>query len=602
MTESFDPKFRDLGEIFEASTKQHADRPLFGTKQAGQWLWLSYGEFRDQVERARAALAGLGVQKGDRVAVISDNRPEWAVGAYACYGLAAAYVPMYEAQRDKDWQFILDNCGAKVLFVANEDIAKRVEAFRGALEALREVVVFDGTGGAGMSFAELLERGASKGVAPVAVTSDDIAGFIYTSGTTGNPKGVMLSHGNMASNVSAIHARFPLGPDDRSLSFLPWAHVFGQVVELHGLFSMGASLGIAESTDKIVPNLAEVQPTLLFAVPRIFNRIYEGVNRTMTEAGGLKKTLFDAALRNETERKKLAAEGRTSGWVELKHRFFDKLVFSKVRARFGGKLKYAVSGAAAISVEVAEFVDNLGIDVYEGYGLSETSPIVTFNYPGHRRIGTVGKPAPGVTVEIDKSVTGDPRDGEIVVYGHCVMQGYYGLDEANKEVFVERDGRRGLRTGDMGYVDDDGYLHITGRIREQYKLMNGKYVMPTPIEEQLKLSPYIANAMVYGLNRQHNVALVVPEVPMLREWAKKQGLDGADGDAAALVARPEVRELIKGEIEAHSKDIKGYERVRDFTLTAEDFTTENGLLTPTMKLKRRNVLKEYGEQIEALYE
>jgi long-chain acyl-CoA synthetase len=316
----------------------------------------------------------------------------------------------------------------------------------------------------------------------------------------------------------------------------------------------------------------------------------------MAEEGGFKKTMFDAAIGNEERRRRLAEKGRSSGWADFKHALFDKLVFSKVRDRFGGRLKYAFSGGAAISKEVAEFIDNLGIMVYEGYGLTETSPIATANWPGSRKIGSVGKTIPGVTVTIDKSVTNDPDNGEIVVNGHNVMKGYHNLPEENEQVFTD-DG--GFRTGDMGHLDDEGFLFITGRIKEQYKLENGKYVVPGPLEEQLKLSPYVANVMVYGDNKPFNVALVVPDEEMLKKYGEEHGLGS---DLAALREHADVQELFTAQLEEYSSQFKQFEKVRKLRLIGEDFTTENDMLTPTLKLKRRVVLQSYGDLLESLYE
>jgi long-chain acyl-CoA synthetase len=344
--------------------------------------------------------------------------------------------------------------------------------------------------------------------------------------------------------------------------------------------------------------LAEVRPTLFISVPRVFNRIYDGLQAKMKEDGGLKQKLFDAAIATAEQRKKLAEEGKRSAWVDFKFNILDGLVFSKVRERFGGRLKYAFSGGAAISKEVAEFIDNLGITVYEGYGLSETSPIATANYPGARKIGSVGKPIPGVEIEIDLSATEDPTQGEILIYGHNVMQGYHNLDEANAEVLIEKNGLRGFRSGDMGKIDEEGFLHITGRVKEQYKLLNGKYVVPTPLEEKMKLSPYISSAMVHGMNREYNVAIIIPDYEALKPWAIEKGLDP---DPASLAKSDALRALIEEEVQKYSSEFKGYEKARKIYIGEEDFTTENGMLTPTLKLKRRVVQERYGEAIESLY-
>ena len=591
------PKFETLVDVYRRSTELFADRDLFGTKSGGRWRWMSYREFHADTEAVRAGLAGLGVGRGDRVAAILNNRPEWAVGAYATYGLAASWVPMYEAQKDADWQFILHDCRAKVVVVANEAIRDRVVGLKQEVESLEHIVVVDGSGNdQSLSWDDLKRRGAERSVPIVAPAPNDTAGFIYTSGTTGNPKGVKLSHQNFASNVSAIHDVFPMDPADRSLSFLPWAHSFGQTLELHGLLSMGASMGIAESVNKIVDNLGEVQPTLLFSVPRIFNKIYDGLNKRMAEESFIKRTLFERAMRNAERRKKLVSSGRSSGWVDLRHKFYDRLVFSKVRARFGGRLRYAFSGGAAISTQVAEFIDSLGIMVYEGYGLTETSPIATANYPGNRKIGSVGKAIPGVEIRIDRQVTGDPVNGEIIVKGPNVMQGYHNLPEETARVFTE-DGA--FRTGDMGRIDDDGFVYITGRIKEQYKLENGKYVVPSPLEELLKLSPFIANVMVYGDNRPFNSAIVVPDVESLKNWAREEGVSA--GDVATLIAHPKVGELFTRQLEEYSGDFKSFEKVKKFRLIPEDFSTDNGMLTPSLKLKRRVAMERYGELFESMY-
>lgn len=593
----FQPKFQTLVDIYKHATASFADRPLFGVKTRGQWVWMTYGEFGKKVNALRGALSDLGVTPGDRVAVISNNRPEWAVAGYATYGLGGAFVPMYENMLPKDWKYILKDCGAKILFVANEGIRDKIVGIWDDLPALEHVVLLEGAaeGDKQSTFESHLDHAPGD---YADVKGEDVAGYIYTSGTTGNPKGVLLSHQNLAYNVSAIHELVPIGAEDRSLSFLPWAHSFGQTAELHGLVSMGASLGIAEAVDKIVANLAEVRPTVLFAVPRIFNRIYDGLHKRMNEEGGLKLKLFNAAVSTAETRKKLKERRQRSGWVDFKHNALDKLVFSKVRERFGGRLKYAVSGGAALSRDVAEFVDNLGIMVYEGYGLTETSPIAATNCPAARKIGSVGRPIPGVDIEIDTVVTGDPKHGEIVIYGHNVMMGYYGLEEENKKVLVEKDGKRGFRSGDMGYLDGDGFLYITGRIKEQYKLLNGKYVVPTPLEEKLCLSPYITNVMIHGQNQNFNVALVIPDFESVKGWAAEKGITGGPEE---LVKNDAVRKLIEEQLEQYSGEFKQYEKVRKFTLATEEFTVDNGMLTPKMSVKRRIVLKHYEEQINSLF-
>ncbi|MEA2001723.1 MAG: long-chain fatty acid--CoA ligase [Actinomycetota bacterium] len=591
----YTPRFNTLPEILEHARAEHGHRPFLGTKEAGAWTWMSHAEFGEAADQARGGFANLGVGKGDPIAIVADNRSEWAIAAYGAYGLGAAVVPMYEAQKDENWRYILLDSRARVAVVANEDIRDRISAMRGDLPDLQNLVVLDGeSNDAAVSFVDMLERGKANPVDVTPLDANDIAGFVYTSGTTGNPKGVILSHSNFASNVSAITEVFPIESDDRTLSFLPWAHAFGQTVELHVLLAKGASTAFAQGTRTIMPFLGEVSPTMLVSVPRIFNTIYDALGKRMEKEGGVKNLMFDTAITNETKRRRLADEGNSSRLVEMQHQLFDRLVFSKVRDGFGGRLKYAISGGAAIATDVANFIDSLGIKVYEGYGLSETSPIVTANFPGTRKIGSVGTPIPGVTVSIDnENRAGD--DGEVVVYGHCVMQGYHNLTEQTAAVLTE-DG--GFRTGDLGRLDKDGFLFITGRIKEQYKLENGKYVVPTPLEEKISLSPYISNAIVFGDNKPFNVGLLVLDDDAVAGWAATQDITVAGDD---LADDERVRGLIRQELEKQLADTKGYERVKKFAILDEDFTVDNGMLTPTLKLKRNVVVDHYGDKIKDLY-
>ncbi len=580
-------KFQTLVDIYNDAVKTFPDNPLFGTKKGGQWVWSTYLEFARSTDSFRAALAGLGLKKGDRVAIVANNRPEWAIAAYACFGLGVAYVPMYEAQLAKDWDFIVRDCEAKVLIVATDGIAEKTRPFLESIPTLQYIVSMDPatrTDDKVKSFAELLTTEANVPV--VTAEKSDVAGLIYTSGTTGTPKGVILSHWNMASNVSAMNEVFPMSSTDRSLSFLPWAHSFGQTVELHGLISMGASLAICESVDKILDNLQETQPTLLFSVPRIFNKLYAAVQKQISSKPAIVQSLVKNALKTRAKQRSGATISFGEGLVLA---LTDKVVFAKVRQRFGGKLKYAFSGGAAISTEVAEFIDSLGITVYEGYGLTETSPIATANWPGNRKIGSVGKPIPGVSVKIS-------ADGEIVVYGDNVMQGYHNRKEENDAV-MGADG--GFKTGDMGRLDPEGFVFITGRLKEQYKLENGKYVVPTPLEEQIKLSPYVLNTMVHGDNKPYNIALVVANVDAVKMWASENGV--SESDPAKLLATSKVRALFKEQLDHHGAKFKGFEGVKDFALIAEDFTPDNGLLTPSLKVKRRKVFERYESVIEELY-
>ena len=616
---TFTPRFATLVDVFENSMREYAARELFGTKTNGRWTWTTYAEFGAMVDKLRGGLASIGIERGDRVAIIANNRLEWAVAAYGCYGLGAVFVPMYEAQSPKEWEFILRDCEAKALLVANERVADKAKYLLdrdgGAGLPLRKLVIIDAgertakpgaRNGDGAhddrigTYADLLSSGVVA--ASIKPSPDDTAALIYTSGTMGTPKGVVLSHMNLASNVSSIHELFHFSPEDRSLAFLPWSHVFGQVAELHLLISFGSSMAICEGPDKILDNLAEVRPTVLFSVPRVFNRIYTAVNQQLAAKPKIVQRMVAAALAISAKKR----EGYKPKFYEVALlRLVDKIVFDKVRARFGGRLFFTVSGSAALSREVGAFIDSLGILVYEGYGLTETSPVVSVNVPGARKMGTVGRPIPGCRVQIDPGPVVDRGaeggsgrvEGEIIAYGPNVMKGYYNRPADTAEALT---GDGGMRTGDMGFVDADGYLSITGRIKEQYKLENGKYVVPTPIEEQIKLSPYVANVLVYGDNKPYNVALIVANMPAITKWSQGEQI-ALPNDANAVLSDSRVRALFKKELERLASGFKGYESIRDFALIATDFTTDNGMLTPKMSLKRRRVIEVYGSLFDQLY-
>ena len=577
-------------ELCERSCSEHAERPVFGTKLGDRWVWTSYRDLGRAIAELRAGLAELGVGRGDRVAIVANNRVEWAVSAFATYGLEAIFVPMYEAQPAHDWEYILADSGAKVA-IGSAAAVGALDAIRDRVSTLKHVVALDEPETSQRSYRALLARGRGAAVPAGNPGSDSIADFVYTSGTTGQPKGVMLSHGNIVSNVNSIRSCFPVVPEDRTLAFLPWAHVYGQVVEVDVLISAGASTAINDDVSKLLSNLAEVKPTMLVAVPRIFNKLYLAVRQQIGARPRILQTLFRTGLHAAL----LHQRGVQTGPLQaLARALADRLIFRKVRGRFGGRLKYLISGSAALSSEVAEFIEGLGLEVYEGYGLTETSPIVTANRPGARRLGSAGRPIPGVRVEIDESATPEPGEGEILVYGPNVMKGYHGR-EAETRSAMREDG--GLRTGDVGHFDADGYLWITGRIKEQYKLENGKYVTPSPLEEALKLSPYVSNVMLYGANRAYNVAVVALSEQSLRQWTLENGIELGDP-----LSNPAVRSLIEREIERCSAGFRSFERPRDFVLTLEDFTAENDMLTPTLKLKRRNVLEKYRDALDALYQ
>lgn len=582
-------EFLTLNDILAHAVKQNPTGTVFMEKCSGEWRRIPYLTFEESVRRAVVHLRTSGIRKGDRVAVISDNSVAWACMAFACYRIGAVYVPMYENQKEDDWAYILKDCAAKMVLVATDGIWRRVtemkkadpEGLRG-LNTITKLRFKDPKGRAVDDLIPLPSQRLRSVDDPV--TSEDLAMLIYTSGTTGKPKGVMLSHGNIAANVGAVQHLLPVDHTDRSLAFLPWAHVYGFCGDLLCLLSRGATIAICESIAHIVPNLAEVRPTIFFSVPRIFNKIRDGVLKQMEAKPAIIRKLFVHGIKAATKRGKGERLGIIDAlvlWLSM------KLIFSKIVAKFGGRLKYAVTGGAAIAPEVAEFVDALGITVFEGYGMTECSPIIATNHPNGRKMGTVGRPIPGVTVKID------PGTSEIIVYGPNVMKGYWGKPNEGASV-LRTDG--GLHTGDMGMLDADGYIKITGRLKEQYKLENGKYVVPTPLEEQLKLSPLIANAMVYGDNRPFNVAIIA----MLPETLKERF--GIEHAVDVRVTLQHVIDEVSSEISRLSSEWKSYERIRTFAVIVEDFTQENGLLTPSLKLRRRAAYERFAPLIESLYE
>jgi len=585
---------KNLIEMLENSRQLYGDRPLYGTKRDGIYEWTTYEQFSEKVDALRGGLASLGVSSGDKVAIICKNTEEWAVSAYATYGLCGQHIPMYETQMPSEWEYIIRDCGAKVLLAANSSIFEKTRNFPDQIDSLEHVILLTGSvEGEVTTYEDLLKKGREKPVQKMEPESHAPMGMIYTSGTTGNPKGVILSHRNLIFECSVVIPLLGMSRDVRTLAFLPWAHVFGQVAEVHGIIGCGGSAGLVDDVNTLVDELGVVKPSVFFAVPRVYNRIYDRLQEQMKEKPGLIRALFYGGLKQA----KREREGETLGFLDnLILLLARKIIFKKILNRFGGNLRIAVSGASALSPSVAEFINDIGISIYEGYGLSENTAALSLNYPGSRRFGSVGKPLPGVRIEIDKTVEGSKEeDGEVRAYGENIMIGYHNLPDKTKESITE-DG--GLRTGDLGHLDSDGYLYITGRVKEQYKLENGKYVAPAPLEESLKLSSYIDQVMLYGFNRPHNVALIVVAMPAVTQYAEDLGISGSTED---ILNEPRIRELFKEQLKHFGKDFKGFEHPQNFALLSEEWGIDNGLLTPTLKLKREVVEEKFKTEIEELF-
>jgi len=587
----------NLVAFFERSVALYPDHPLFGTKKEnGVYEWVTYRDISRRVDNLRAGLAREGIGKDDAVGVIANNRVEWAVAAFATYGLGARFIPMYESELLHVWQYIVTDSSVKVLFVSKPDIYEKVKDFKDKIPTLQKIVIMDAQGPGSMP--EMESAGIGNVVPAIHPDSEDIAGLVYTSGTTGEPKGVLLSHGNFTSNSHAGRKFYPeLNDHTRTLSILPWAHAFGQTAELYTMMYLGGSIGFTDGPATIVQDLSGVRPTFLIAVPRVFNRIYDTLWTKMNEIGGFKKALFIMGVESAKKRRELREKGRSEFLTDLKFKIADRLVFQKVRDIFGGRVGAALTGSAAMNKDIALFFFDIGIPLYDCYGMSEASPAITMNGTLAFKFGTVGRPIEKVRVVIDPSVV-EPgaSDGEIICYGPNVMKGYHNKPEQTREVMTS-DG--GVRTGDRGRLDEDGYLHITGRIKEQFKLENGKFVFPAALEEDICLVHSVQNALIYGDNRPYTVALIVPEFPVLTRYAEKHDLSM---DMEELIRRKDVQDLIAHEITDTLKGKYGnYEIPKKFIFLTENFTLENGMLTQTMKLKRRVILQKYMDRIESLY-
>lgn len=589
----------NLVEIFENSATKFANNQLIGEKDAeGVYQWVTYSQIATRVNNLRAGLSAIGVKYGDKVGIIANNRKEWLIGEMATQGLGAAYVPMYEKELLTMWKYIVKDAEVKVLLVSKPEILEKVKNFPGEIPTLKNIILIDGSGE--NSLQALEKKGAAKPVAAIRPKPTDVAVLIYTSGTTGEPKGVLLSHGNLAENVKAGLAWFlNLTEKSRCISMLPWAHSFGITADLHGFVMRGGSIGIMGSVETLIEDLPKIQPTFMISVPRVFNKVYNGVWAKMREEGGLKLKLFEAALA-------AAKLKRETGKVSLKYKILDAIVLKKIRARFGGRLENAVTGSAPMNVEIAKFFIDVGIPTYDAYGLSETSPAITINSPlMGNRLGSVGKPINKTKVVIDRSRTGEAGDdGEIICFGPQCMIGYHNKPDKTKEVIVEMNGMRGVRTGDRGRLDDDGYLFITGRFKEEYKLANGKYVHPDAIELEMKVLPWVLNVVITGAGRDYNVGLIVPDMKLLQNIATELNLSVEPKDLfdSANPAGENFRNLLTAEVQNHlKKTIGSYEIPHKFAFIMDDFTVDNGMLTQTMKLKRQAVMAKYGGILEGLY-
>ncbi len=583
---------------FAEAARRYPGRAALSHKPGGskEWVTLTYAEVAAQVKQVSLGLRALGVERGDRVALLSENRPEWVIFDLAAQATGGVTVPVYPTLPASQVAHILADSGAKVIVTSDGKQMAKVLASRADLPNLSVFVTLDADAAKDgvLSTASVIDAGGAAQFDETyearrdSVQHDDLMSLVYTSGTTGSPKGAMLSHGNMAAALDGANAQFPdfTPPNDVFLSFLPLSHVFERVTYYLAL-TQGAQTIYNDSIFKLLDNMAELHPTIMQCVPRVFESIQERV--------------FDGIAKLPERRRKLTERALELGGIVAKRRnagltvsplllglflFYDALILAKIRARFGGKIKFLVSGGAPLNPTKATFFLAVGLPILEGWGLTETTAAAAANKRGRVKIGTVGPHLAGVDVQI-------AGDGEILVHGPTVMRGYWNLPDATAEV-IDADGW--FHTGDIGEIDTQGYLKITDRKKDILVLASGKKVAPQPIETLLKRSPLIAEVVLLGDNSGAVGALIVPNYDLLKAWAKEGGRDLKKPED--LAADPDARKYVKREIDKLSKDLADFEKIKRIALLPHPFTQDSGELTPTLKVKRRVVAEKYGRLLE----
>jgi len=589
-----------LTRLFFDAVERHDKPDALQVKVNGTYVPISSRTIAERVRRLGLGLAELGVRSGDRVGILSENRPEWAIADYACLTACLADVPLYPNLPGEQAAYILRDSGAVALFVSNAEQAAKISAVRDTCPALRMVITFaaDRHAGVDATLAEVEARGESVDddarrtayrEQALGVKPDDLATLIYTSGTTGEPKGVMLTHDNLYSNVMASTLAIPFAGKDVGLSFLPLSHIFERMAGHYLMFHVGCSVAYAESIDTVPADLQVVRPTLVLSVPRLYEKMYARVLDNALSGGAVKKRIFFWA-RNVAERwaNVRLAGGEPRGLLALQYRVAQKLVFSKLKARTGGRLRYFVSGGAPLAAEINKFFYAAGLEILEGYGLTETSPVIAVNTPDAFRIGTVGKPVAGVDVTI-------APDGEILSRGPNVMKGYYNRPDATREA-IDADGW--FHTGDIGELRD-GFLAITDRKKEIIVTAGGKNIAPQPIENAIKTNKYVSQAVMIGDKRKFPAVLVVPNWDNLEKYAGYKGLQGVN--RAELLKAPIIRAKMEKEVLGQLHGLARFETPKKVALLEHDFSVDRGELTPTLKVKRRVIDRLYKAQIDELY-
>ncbi len=596
-------QFSTIPEMFQKLTAKFAGetRPLLMHKSGGAYRSIGYAELRRRVDLFANGLAALGVRRGDRISIISENRPEWVISDLALVSLGAVGVPVYPTMTAKQNEFIFNDAGIRFVIVSNQFQLNKVLKVMSDVKTLEKVILMNDKEPISyantLGFSDIMKSGEKfKADHPDwvqqainSVKPEDLLTLIYTSGTTGNPKGAMLTHRNLVSNIISSAETIQIGLGDVMLSFLPLSHSFERMAGYYTGMSVGATIAYAESIETVAANLLEVRPTVVTTVPRLFERIHGRIMKQVDGGSPIQKKIFNWAIGVGKHYAKAKRGNNVSGLLRARRAIADKLVFTKVREKTGGRVRFFVSGGAALGKEFGEFFEAIGINVIEGYGLTESSPVIAVNPLDDFRFGTVGKPIPGVEVRI-------AEDGEILVRGPNIMQGYWNNKEATAEV-LDREGW--LHTGDIGMFDQDGYLHITDRKKHLFISSGGKNIAPAPIENLFLTSKYIEQFVLVGDRRMYCSALIVPDFDALKEYASAHGIKYMSN--ADLIGSPAINKLIDENIDVLQKDLANFERVRRFALLAKPFTIEEGELTPSLKIRRNVVEEKYSRLIEDLY-
>jgi long-chain acyl-CoA synthetase len=585
---------KTLADLLPIAAEDHGPSDAFMFKGDGDaWETRTFNQVLDEVREISLGLVELGVEHGDRISILGNTRPEWTLFDFAGMTAGAVVVPIYQTNSASECEYVLEHSEARFVVVENEEQLDKVRAIRDSLPDLEQIILMIGEAEDAVSMAELKLKGAEAEASAFdervrAVTGDDICKIVYTSGTTGPPKGCVISHGNYRAMLNMAEEARLLGPGETTFLFLPLAHVFALLIQ-YGVLDVGGRIAFWERDPlRIVPSLAEVKPENFPSVPRIFEKVHDTIIAGAANAGGIKAVMFKWAIKVGMRMREVEDEGRTPNFVLKKqYEIADRLVLSKIRDVFGGKLKLALTGAAPIDPEILRFFHAAGVPLLEAWGMTETSTGGTANLPNAHRVGTVGKPVPGVEARIGE-------DGELLVRGPNVFQGYYKNEEATREVLVDG----WLHTGDLASIDEDGYVTITGRKKEIIITAGGKNITPVNIEAMIKRHPLVSQCVVVGDRRPYLVALVTLDQEALTQFAAEQGTL----DEPAIMARNrEVHETIEKHVEEVNTHFAPVEQVKRFEILPADLTQEGGELTPTMKLKRPVIVSKYEDEIEGLY-